>query len=423
MSTTSESPHCDDINTSPSMVFKRGQASHRAMLRRLLPLLLLLLLPSAGALPTEQTVLCEAASGLMSDGVRMNESVAWQVNLGPRIPDSPASHALLSSIVENNTTWDIHFDVHPYKNGHMTNLVALYTPSGRTRTDHVVAIAAHYDTRDRAEREVDEANQSLPIPGANDGASGVAVALEMMRLVPQMDLPHPVMIVLFDAEDQGPMPGLEGSRRWADNLTEEEINDIDAFILLDMVGDADLNLARISSNSDSVAAPIPALAEAVGLVSGARACDGSVGLDVYQHETVANIIDDHINTQAVGIPSAVIIDHRYGEGASRLADGHWHTLQDTPDKVSAESLSNVARLVELGLRTGAWQVPDPVVDDTPSTEEPERTEDEAIRAPLLMLAVVWASLVLLSVAVVACLLVLRRLRGPPRQRTTWTWDS
>lgn len=405
------------------MVFKRGQATRHSMLRRVLPVLLLLMLPHVGAQVPDKEAMCAAWPDLMSDGARMNESIAWQVSLGPRLPDSAASHTLLDSVVENNSGWTFHHDVHPFLNGNMTNLIAQYTPSGVTRTDHIIALGAHYDTRDRAEREPEEANQTQPIPGANDGASGVAVVLEMMRLVPAMDLPHPVMVVLFDAEDQGPMPGLEGSRRWADNLSKEQIASIDAFLLLDMVGDADLNLARITSNSDSVAAPIPSLAEAVGLVAGTTACDGSSGEDVYQHTTSANIIDDHINTQAVGIPSAVIIDHRYGEGATRLADGHWHTLDDTPDKVSAESLAHVARLVELGLRTGAWQAPDSVAEENTTKVNSNLTDEAIVAAPLLALAAVWASLGLLTTAFVASIVLLRRMRGSSSTNGAWSWDG
>jgi len=423
MSTTTESPHCDDIKTSSSMVFKRGQATRHGMLRRLVPVLLLLMLPHVGATVPDRETLCTAWPDLVSDGDRMNESIAWQVSLGPRLPDSVASKALLASVVENNSGWTFHHDVHPFLNGSMTNLIAQYTPSGVARTDHIIALGAHYDTRDRAEREAEEANQTQPIPGANDGASGVAVVLEMMRLVPAMDLPHPVMVVLFDAEDQGPMPGLEGSRRWADNLSQEEIGSIDAFLLLDMVGDADLNLARITSNSDSVAAPIPSLAEAVGLVAGTTACDGSDGEDVYQHTTSTNIIDDHINTQAVGIPSAVIIDHRYGDGATRLADGHWHTLGDTPDKVSAESLAHVARLVELGLRTGAWQAPEPIEEEHTTTDINDLTNEAVVAAPLLALVAVWTALGTLSTAFVASIVVLRRLRSSTSTNGAWSWDG
>jgi hypothetical protein len=388
MSTTTESPHCDDIKTSPSMVFKRGQATRHGMLRRLVPVLLLLMLPHVGATVPDRETLCTAWPDLVSDGDRMNESIAWQVSLGPRLPDSVASKALLASVVENNSGWTFHHDVHPFLNGSMTNLIAQYTPSGVARTDHIIA-----------------------------------VVLEMMRLVPAMDLPHPVMVVLFDAEDQGPMPGLEGSRRWADNLSQEEIGSIDAFLLLDMVGDADLNLARITSNSDSVAAPIPSLAEAVGLVAGTTACDGSDGEDVYQHTTSTNIIDDHINTQAVGIPSAVIIDHRYGDGATRLADGHWHTLGDTPDKVSAESLAHVARLVELGLRTGAWQAPEPIEEEHTTTDINDLTNEAIVAAPLLALVAVWTALGLLTTAFVASIVLLRRLRGSTSTNGAWSWDG
>lgn len=395
-------------------------------------------IPSASA--AEGTEPCTVAPSLAADGDRMNESVAWQVSLGPRLPGSNASATLLASIEENHTAWSFQHDVHAWGSGNLTNLVGMHHPeNGSDGT--VLAFGAHYDTRDRAEREASEDDQNTPIPGANDGASGVAVLLELMRIVPELNLDHAVMVVFFDAEDQGPIAGMDGSRRWAANLSAAEIEAMQGFILLDMVGDADLNLARITTNTPSLASPIPELAAALGLVAGTEGCDGKAGADVYQHEETSGIIDDHCNVQQAGttaaplsckasnsiVPAIVIIDHRYGEGADRLNDGHWHTLEDTPDKVSAESLERVARLVELGLRTGAWIEAVAPYDEpngsTPPTTDGVDDEDTALAGPWFLIAVAWLSILALAGATIVALVMLRFLHHTTARPSAWTWDQ
>ena len=123
-----------------------------------------------------------------------------------------------------------------------TNLIAKYSPENST--GEVVIVAAHYDSRDRADKDENPDLQDNPIDGANDGASGVGVLFELLPIIPNMNLSHDVWLILFDAEDQGVTPSMLGSKAWAANLTQEEIDTISAFILLDMVGDIDFNFRK-----------------------------------------------------------------------------------------------------------------------------------------------------------------------------------
>ena len=94
--------------------------------------------------------------------------------------------------------------------------------------------------------------------------------------------------------------------------------------------------------------------------------------DIYQPGTTVDIMDDHVRLN-VGVPAVDLIDHRYGPNATGFANSYWHTLEDTPDKVSADALETVMHLVELGLRSGAWM--DAVNADGDFTDGPSGEED------------------------------------------------
>jgi hypothetical protein len=302
---------------------------------------------------------CDGIESLEFDGLAANQSVSFQVGLGPRLPGSNASSALLDSFMENNTAWNWTLDKHPYLDTNLTNLHGVYKPVSNETDLPVVVLAAHYDSRDRAERDDDENRTGEPIPGANDGASGVAVLLELARIVPTLGLDHEVWILLTDAEDQGVVPQMLGAKAWAQDRTQEEIDSIHAFLLVDMIGDAYLQINRVYppkvglSETDRLWDAVDGLASSLGLVKDVAACDGSLGIDIVNTDVLDGVIDDHVPMLEVGIPAIDLIDIRFGPNATKWG-GYWHTHEDTPDKVSAESLAHVGRILELGLRQGSW---------------------------------------------------------------------
>ena len=307
----------------------------------------------------ESMLNCEGINSLEFDGLAANQSVTFQVGLGPRLPGSNASSALLDSFIENNTAWNWTLDKHPYLDTNLTNLHGVYTPESNETDLPVVVLAAHYDSRDRAERDDDENRTDEPIPGANDGASGVAVLSELARIVPTLGLEHEVWILLTDAEDQGVVPEMLGAKAWAQDRTQEEIDSIHAFLLVDMIGDADLQINRVYppkvglSETDRLWDSVEGLASSLGLVKDVAACDGSLGTDIVNVNVLDGVIDDHVPMLEVGIPAIDLIDIRFGPNATKWG-GYWHTHEDTPDKVSAESLTHVGHILELGLRQGSW---------------------------------------------------------------------
>ena len=159
-------------------------------------------------------------------------------------------------------------------------------PEDASEFGPVVVLAAHYDSRDRAERDQDPNMTDLPIQGANDGASGVAVLWELARILPEMNLDHEVWILLTDAEDQGPTPSMLGAAAWAENRTDQDIARIDAFLLVDMIGDADLKIHRTyppylgDPEGDRLWDSVESLSQPLGLIDNVTGCDGNPGQDI-----------------------------------------------------------------------------------------------------------------------------------------------
>jgi Zn-dependent M28 family amino/carboxypeptidase len=184
-----------------------------------------------------------------------------------------------------------------------------------------VLLGTHYDTRPRADR--DEENPDLPVPGANDGASGVAVLLEIAHVVNPQSLRQPVRLVFFDAEDSGGIEGWDwivGSNYYANQLEDYP----SAVIVVDMVGDADLQL-YYEQNSD------PVLGQEIWEIAAQENFPAFVAHPKY------SIIDDHIPFRRLGIPAVDVIDFDYP---------YWHTADDTLDKLSPESLAQVGHTLQ-----------------------------------------------------------------------------
>ena len=341
---------------------------------------------------------CEGIESLEFDGLAANQSVSFQVGLGPRLPGSNASSALLDSFIENNTAWNWTLDRHPYLDTNLTNLHGIYTPESNETDLPVVVLAAHYDSRDRAERDDDENRTDEPIPGANDGASGVAVLSELARIVPMLGLEHEVWILLTDAEDQGVVPEMLGAKAWAQDRTQEEIDSIHAFLLVDMIGDADLQINRVYppkvglSETDRLWDAVDGLASSLGLVKDVTACDGSLGIDIVNVNELDGVIDDHVPMLEVGIPAIDLIDIRFGPNATKWG-GYWHTHEDTPDKVSAESLTHVGHILELGLRQGSWLEDENETLDKETDNKTKETTELSIIYPILAFTFIGASLI------------------------------
>ncbi len=219
----------------------------------------------------------------------------------------------------------VHSDMATGTKMNWTNFIAKI--KGKDAKAKPVIFCAHWDSRPRADQDPNLAVRDRPILGANDGASGAAILMELANLLAQKPPLQTVYLVFFDGEDYGKEGNISeyflGARYFAKNLPEKNI----AYaLLLDMVGDRDLNLFR-EQNSLSQS---PTIVEKIW--SRAHA----LGLNAFKDGPGPSVLDDHMPLQAVGLPAIDLIDFDYPA---------WHTLGDTPDKCSAFSLGNVGRLV------------------------------------------------------------------------------
>jgi glutaminyl-peptide cyclotransferase len=181
-----------------------------------------------------------------------------------------------------------------------------------------IILGAHYDTREWADQDPNPANREKPVPGANDGASGVAVLLELARSLPK-NLHGQIWLVFFDMEDDGGIYGQDwimGSQAFVSQLTGKP----DAAVIVDMVGDANLNIYKERNSTAALTDQIWQSAAQLGY--------DEKFIPKYRY----SMEDDHTPFLAAGIPAVDIIDFDYP---------YWHTVQDTVDKVSATSLQTV----------------------------------------------------------------------------------
>lgn len=257
------------------------------------------------------------------DAARAYNDVLFQTSLGPRLPGSQAHLDTIEYVVSELTKagWQVELQQNERLGHPLTNIIAR---SGMGK--QWVILGAHYDSRISADQDPDLNMRHLPVTGANDGASGVAVLLELARSLPQ-DLDREVWLVFFDLEDQGNQEGWEwilGSRAFADSLEGKP----DAVVIIDMIGDADLNLYREANSDPQLTDQIWGLADELGYSS------------IFINSVKFSILDDHLPFIEKGIPAIDIIDFDYP---------YWHTVQDTADKVSAQSLEVIGRVLHTWL--------------------------------------------------------------------------
>ncbi|MDE6480895.1 MAG: M28 family peptidase [Muribaculaceae bacterium] len=268
--------------------------------------------------------------------------VARQVEFGPRVPGTDA-HRLCgewladklnsfgADVIEQKASLTA-FDgtVIP-----MRNIFARINPNAQDR----VLLLAHWDSRPWADHDPDETKRSIPVDGANDGASGVGVLLELARILSADNNAPGVDILLCDAEDWGEESNDEswalGARYFAENLPVKGYAP-SAAILLDMVGAPDATFMREYFSQLAN----PALADEIWAIAHRL---GYGNLFINRMGSAVN--DDHVELIKAGIPAIDIIDYREGSG---FYSG-WHTTSDNMDAISKETLGAVGNILEIYL--------------------------------------------------------------------------
>ena len=265
------------------------------------------------------------------DGRRAYADLEKQCSFGPRVAGTSGHEKAGQFLFEQlKKTTDIcrtqEFTVYDSAAGmerKMLNIVASYYPD----SDRRIMLCAHWDSRPQSDMELDSSKMDLPIPGANDGASGTALLLEIGRILKDNRPPVGIDIVLFDGEDYGSSqwPGgwFLGSKHFVRSSRGYRPR---AAMLVDMIGDSDLLIYR-EAISEMYSKDLNNYIWKIA---------GEVGSDAFVDAVKDTISDDHIPLIGAGIKAIDIIDFHYP---------YWHTQEDTPDKCSAESLAEVGRVI------------------------------------------------------------------------------
>lgn len=256
-------------------------------------------------------------------GKEAMDYVRYQMGLGIRPAGSDASRTLAQDFQKRTQAW-----------GYRTELqnFTAQTPHGPLAMRNVIAtwpgerperfiVAAHYDTK---------VFRDFTFVGANDGASGTAVILELGHALSKAPLRHTLQLVLLDGEEAleswSKTDSLYGSRHFVHQLVDSgEDNLVRGVIILDMVGDKNMLITQ-ELNSD------PALRQTMNQAAAA--------LKLSQHfpkQRAMALDDDHRPFLEAGLPALDIIG-LYLNGAGKTEPAYWHTAEDTLDKISQSSL-------------------------------------------------------------------------------------
>ena len=244
---------------------------------------------------------------------RAYQDVLAQLSFGARTPGSKA-HAQTITYIQNELVkagWIVNIQSTEWLGFSVENIIAF-----RSNASPQIIVGAHYDSRMLADQETGLARNN-PVPGADDGASGVAVMLELARILPSNSVP--VWLVFFDAEDNGGIDNRQwimGSKAFV-NLLKVKPQKV---VILDMIGQADLKLYIEKNSNSAITAEIWAQAAKLGY--------GNIFISTPKY----SMLDDHTSFLESGIPAVDIIDFDYP---------FWHTTADTADKISLKSLQAV----------------------------------------------------------------------------------
>ncbi len=282
------------------------------------------------------------------DGARAFRDLTTQVEFGPRVPGTDGHAAQLAWMTEQlgalADTVILDAFSHTTLEGDelaLTNVLARFGGVGGIGEagGRRVLLLAHWDTRPRSDQSRRAEDRETPLPGANDGASGVAVLMELARMFAEKAPPIGVDLLFVDGEDYGPTTAdmFLGAQNYVDTRSA---GDAPIFaILLDMVGDRDPRFPIEGYSSEYA----PQVAQRIWGIARDLGYGRYFPIEVGQR-----VNDDHVLLNQAGVPTVDIIDFDYGPQNSL-----WHTIDDTPENTSAATLRIVGEVVaEVVYRSG-----------------------------------------------------------------------
>ena len=273
--------------------------------------------------------------------------VKKQLDFGPRVPGSNAHKQCANWFInffeeKADTVYIQDFKTRLYDGKAIDgkNIIASFNPNAKKR----IILAAHWDSRPFADHDPDENNWNTPIDGANDGASGVGIIMEIARLLNQNPINIGIDMILFDLEDYGAPQQLNymsnddwalGSQYWAKH---PHIYNYKAYfgILLDMVGAANPKFPKEYYSQQFaawVSNEVWRIAREIGYA------------DYFSNEIGHPINDDHIAMNTIAKIPTIDIIHLENDSENGSFYPYWHTLNDNLEQIDAKTLEMVGNVV------------------------------------------------------------------------------
>jgi len=270
-----------------------------------------------------------AIDPMMLSGTNAVAEVAMFVATAPRVSGTTQARKAADHLVRRLEGLGLEPKVDVFTNNTPDGPVVFRNILAMTKgaEEGLVVLLSHTDTK---------ADLPEDFVGANDSGSSTGLLLELARVFGAAQRTGPGILLAFvDGEEcrktYGPSDGLHGSRRLVGWLREQQLlGQVRAAILMDMIGDRNLSVT-IPRNSST---KLVSMAFQAATEEGTRTRFSLYGQD---------ILDDHESFLSAGIPAIDLIDFEYGSHPGM--NDYWHTLEDTMDKLSAESLQTVGRVV------------------------------------------------------------------------------
>lgn len=271
------------------------------------------------------------------DGRRAYAEVEALVQISPRDAGTPGGRHAAEHLAERLKAFNIDTQIDTFTDSTPEGVKTFHNVIGRIpgKTDRWIILGSHFDTMPGIDN----------FEGANDSGSSTGVLLELGRIFAETQPHIGIQLAFFDGEEgiahYIPGDGLHGSRHMARAILKAgAVKKYEAMLLMDMIGDADLNYTVPQNSDPQLLREIFTAAKALGL---------------RDRFTLANhgVTDDHVPFMEVGIPAFDLIDFKYGS-APGLND-YWHTEADRMEHISAESLQITGDLVAYWLKKRAWE--------------------------------------------------------------------
>lgn len=269
---------------------------------------------------------------------RALQYASQQLEFGPRPTGSPGNAEMGDWLVDELRLlgWDVTIQPFTAANGTQArNIIAV--KSDDPSSDRAGLLMTHYDTRLVSDRDPEASRQADPTPGANAGASGAAVLLELARSLDVPTTKHTICLVFLDAEENDGIEGW-GTTMGADVFVQRLASDLPRCdeprfaVYLDMIGNFN---QRIYAESTSY----PPLTSAIWSV-GAELGHGNI----FINETTWSSVDAHTRMLELNVPAATIADYSYPLR---------YTTSDTVDQLSVESFGRIGSTLKTWLERGA----------------------------------------------------------------------